>query len=66
MRRDGEEGAAPARRDQPLAHVQRQEGRPVQHDVHDRLEGVRGETLRRRYLTTEGELSEIYCGTRGQ
>ena len=42
-----------ARRDHPLAHVQREEGRPVQHDVHDRLEGVRGEALRRGDLTKE-------------
>ena len=54
VRRDGEEGAALFRFDQPLAHVQRQEGRPVQHDVHDRLEGVRGEPLRRGDLTMEG------------
>ena len=53
MRRDGEEGAALFRFDHPLAHVQREEGRPVQHDVHDRLEGVRGEPLRRRDLTKE-------------
>ena len=55
VRRDGEEGAAPARRDQPLAHVQRQEGRPVQHDVYDRLEGVRREPLGRRDLDAGGK-----------
>ena len=55
MRGDGEEGAAAPRSDHPLAHVQGEVGRAVEHDVHDRLEGVRREPLGRRDLDAGGK-----------